>query len=215
MSITAPSNPNATAISTSQINLTWGASTTGGGAGASDVLPGDVVSGDLIATLGSAAPVVTGYRVFRNGVQIASVDAATLSFADLGRTPATTYSYFIIGVDSLNEQAPSAAVQATTFALPAALPLQGIFTIFETRAATFTVRSGPDMLTFAVSQLAPSPAKPFPGQRVEFRADGSMVLHNPSVIAFGLPGITAGLSVLPGEMETPWGDLAARGNHPA
>jgi chitodextrinase len=82
-----PSNLTATAISSSQINLAWRASTDNVG--------------------------VAGYRVFRNGSQIAST--TQLSRADTGRSPSTTYSYTVAAFDgSGNLSAQSAAVPATT-----------------------------------------------------------------------------------------------------
>ncbi|KKT28966.1 MAG: hypothetical protein UW15_C0023G0007, partial [Parcubacteria group bacterium GW2011_GWC1_44_10] len=61
-----PTNLTATAISSSQINLSWTASTDNVG--------------------------VAGYKVFRGGVQIATVTTGT-SYSNTGLTAATTYSY--------------------------------------------------------------------------------------------------------------------------
>lgn len=56
---------------------------------------------------------VLGYRIFRDGVEVAT--AAALLYADPGLTPATTYSYTVTAYDAAgNESAPSAAVSATT-----------------------------------------------------------------------------------------------------
>ncbi|MFO1098478.1 MAG: Ig-like domain-containing protein [Xanthobacteraceae bacterium] len=88
----APSIPTglvATAISTTQINLTWTASTDNVG--------------------------VTGYQVFRDNVQIAT--ATGTSFSDTGLTPSTSYSYAIKAVDAAgNISAASTAASATTIA---------------------------------------------------------------------------------------------------
>ena len=87
---TPPSQPNglaATVLSGSQINLAW------------------TVSTDNVG--------VTGYRVFRNGTQIATTTAA--SYNNTGLTPGTTYSYSITAIDAAgNLSLPSATVSATT-----------------------------------------------------------------------------------------------------
>ena len=82
-----PVNISATAISSSQINVSWSAST------------------DNIG--------VTGYRVFRNGSLAGTV--ATLAFPDSGLTASTTYSYTVAAVDAAgNVSNPSSAAMATT-----------------------------------------------------------------------------------------------------
>jgi chitodextrinase len=87
---TAPSVPTglaATAVSASQINLSWSPSTDNVG--------------------------VVGYRVYRNGVQIATT--ATTGYSDTGRSPSTTYSYRVAATDAAgNVSAQSASVSATT-----------------------------------------------------------------------------------------------------
>lgn len=84
-----PSNLSANPMSTSQINLAWSAST------------------DNIA--------VTGYRVFRNGVQVATT--TSLSYADTGLAASTTYTYTARAFDAAgNASALSAAAAGTTFA---------------------------------------------------------------------------------------------------
>ncbi len=82
-----PANLAATAVSGSQINLTWSAST------------------DNVA--------VTGYRVFRGGAQIATVSA--LSYSSVGLSPNTTYTYTVAAYDARNNVSPqSAPASATT-----------------------------------------------------------------------------------------------------
>src|SRR5207237_405229 len=87
---TAPSTPTgllASATSSSQINLSWSAST------------------DNVA--------VTGYKVFRNGVQIATTSA--LSYVNTGLSPATTYSFTVAAFDAAgNSSAQSAPVSSRT-----------------------------------------------------------------------------------------------------
>jgi peptidoglycan hydrolase-like protein with peptidoglycan-binding domain len=86
--LTVPADLSATAVSSSQVNLTWSVPT------------------DTGAT-------VTGYQVFRNGVQIAS--PSTTSYSDSGLAASTNYSYTVDAVDSLqNISAQSSAVTATT-----------------------------------------------------------------------------------------------------
>ena len=91
----APSGLTATAISTSQINLTWVASTDNVG--------------------------VTGYRVYRNGAQVGT--SATLSYSDTGLVPSTIYSYTVAAYDAAgNLSGQSAAVSASTPAPPDTTP---------------------------------------------------------------------------------------------
>src|SRR4029079_16792402 len=84
---TVPTGLAATVISSTQINLSWTASTDNVG--------------------------VTGYQVFRDGVQIATV--ATTTYADSGRTPNTTYQYAVRATEAAsNLSALPASVPATT-----------------------------------------------------------------------------------------------------
>lgn len=86
---TAPTSLAATAASTSEIDLTWGASTDDTG--------------------------VSGYRVFRDGVLLTTVTGT--SFADTGLVPSTTHTYQVYAVDATgNVSAASNTSQATTFA---------------------------------------------------------------------------------------------------
>jgi chitodextrinase len=93
----APSQPGAfTAIATSsvQVSLSWTASTDNVG--------------------------VTGYIVSRNGVQIATPTARTLT--DSGLTPSTTYAYTVVARDAANNRSTAASASATT---PAAATANG------------------------------------------------------------------------------------------
>ncbi len=88
---TTPTGLTATAVSSSQINLAWTASTDDVG--------------------------VTGYRVYRDGVQAAT--AAGTSHQDVGLSPATTYTYTVAAVDAAgNLSAPSNAASAMTLSGP-------------------------------------------------------------------------------------------------
>jgi len=83
---TAPSTPtnlSASAVSSSQINLTWTAST------------------DNVA--------VTGYQVFRNGTQVAT--PSTNSYNDTGLTAATAYSYTVKATDAAGNVSSASAIQ--------------------------------------------------------------------------------------------------------
>ncbi|MBZ5538796.1 MAG: fibronectin type III domain-containing protein [Acidobacteriia bacterium] len=96
---TAPSTPTnlqATAVSSSQINLSWSAST------------------DNVA--------VTGYKIFRNGTQITT--STTTSFQNTGLAASTTFSYTVSAFDAAGNNSPvSAAASATTQAGTGPTPL--------------------------------------------------------------------------------------------
>ena len=83
-----PTNVQATALTPTQIKVTWTAST------------------DLFG--------VTGYKIFRNGDQIAT--SATPSYSDIGLTPNTTYSYTVSAYDAAgnNSAQSSPPAVATT-----------------------------------------------------------------------------------------------------
>ena len=82
-----PTNLTTATVSTSQINLSWTASTDNVG--------------------------VTGYKVFRGGVQIAT--STGITYSDTGLTASTTYSYTVAAADlEGNVSAQSSPVIATT-----------------------------------------------------------------------------------------------------
>ena len=87
---TAPSVPTgvaATAVSDTQVNLSWSASTDNVG--------------------------VTGYKVFRNGTQVGT--ATNTSYQDTGLSGGTTYSYTVAAYDAAgNTSAQSSSVSVTT-----------------------------------------------------------------------------------------------------
>lgn len=88
---TVPTNLVATAVSTTQINLTWTAST-------------DAVG-------------VTGYRVYRGGVFVGSIAASP--YLDSGLTPSTSYTYTVSAVDlATNESAQSSSDTESTQSVP-------------------------------------------------------------------------------------------------
>ena len=95
-----PGGVVATPISTSQITVTWTAST-------------------------DAGTGVAGYRVFRNGTLVGSPTATT--FADTGLTASTQYSYTVSAVDNAtpaNQSVASSPATATTFAVPTGLAIR-------------------------------------------------------------------------------------------
>jgi chitodextrinase len=84
---TVPTNLVATAVSISQINLSWTASTDNVG--------------------------VTGYKIFRNGVQVGTT--ATTTYSDTGLAVSTSYTYQVSAYDAKNnESSQSTQVSATT-----------------------------------------------------------------------------------------------------
>ena len=90
---TAPSGLSATAVSTDQIDLTWGIST------------------DNF--------LVSGYVVYRNGVAIGTTTQST--YSDLGLAASTIYSYYVQAFDpSFNYSSSSNIAIATTLAPPPA-----------------------------------------------------------------------------------------------
>jgi len=85
---TVPSGLVATAISSSQINLSWNASTDPGGA-------------------------VAGYKVYRNGTQVGTTAGTTYQENSLNAS--TTYSYTVAAYDGVgNTSAQSSSASATT-----------------------------------------------------------------------------------------------------
>src|SRR5213082_1782378 len=92
---TVPTGLTASAVSSSQINLSWTASSDNVG--------------------------VSGYRVYRNGTQIATT--GTTSCANTGLSPSTTYSYTVAAYDAAgNLSAQSSSASATTPAPPDTTP---------------------------------------------------------------------------------------------
>jgi chitodextrinase len=84
---TVPANLTATAISSSQINLTWNASTDNVG--------------------------VIGYNIYRNGTQLTTT--ANTSYSDTGLSPSTTYAYAVSAYDAAgDESGQSISVSAIT-----------------------------------------------------------------------------------------------------
>ncbi len=92
---TTPGPLTATTVSSSQINLTWSASTDNVG--------------------------VAGYNIYRNGTQIATV--TTTTYSDTGLLPSTTYTYSVSAYDAAgNTSSMSASASATTTLVPDITP---------------------------------------------------------------------------------------------
>lgn len=86
-----PTNLTATPIAISQINLAWDPST------------------DDFE--------LSGYHVWRDGVQIATT--TTTTYADIGLMASTTYAYYVTAYDHIaNESASSTVVATTTLSIP-------------------------------------------------------------------------------------------------
>jgi fibronectin type 3 domain-containing protein len=139
---TAPTNLTATAISSSQINLSWTASTDNVG--------------------------VTGYKIQRcqgsgctTFAQIAAPPGTGTTFSDTGLTPSTSYSYEIIATDAAgNLSSPSNIGTATTLLGPPAAPsgltataasatqINLSWTNNATNQTGFKVERSPDNVTF-------------------------------------------------------------------
>ena len=86
---TTPTKLTTTVVSSSQINLSWTAST------------------DNVA--------VTGYKIYRNGSQVGTATGTT--YQDTGLSASTTYSYTVAAYDAAgNTSAQTSAVTATTSA---------------------------------------------------------------------------------------------------
>jgi chitodextrinase len=95
---TAPTNLAATAVSASQINLAWTASTDDVG--------------------------VAGYNVFRDGDATPIATVSGTSFSDTALAPSTTHSYIVVAFDAAgNQSPPSNAASATTQPPPAPVAL--------------------------------------------------------------------------------------------
>ncbi|MFA6161789.1 MAG: endo alpha-1,4 polygalactosaminidase, partial [Patescibacteria group bacterium] len=97
---TVPTNLTATVISSTQINLSWTAST------------------DNTA--------VTGYKIFRNGTQITTVTGTT--YQSTGLTASTAYTYTVASYDAVgNTSAQTVGKTATTSATPVTPPAGDIW----------------------------------------------------------------------------------------
>ncbi len=128
-----PTTLQATVVSTSQIDLAWNASTDNVG--------------------------VTGYRIYRDGIQVA--DISSITFQDTGLSPSTTYSYTVSAYDAAgNESGQSSMSSATTLSLPVnnppVLSTVGNKSVNEGQALSFTISatdSDGDTLSYTTNNL--------------------------------------------------------------
>lgn len=85
-----PTNLTASAQSSSQINLSWAASTDDKG--------------------------VAQYNIHRNGAYLTKVGGTITSYSDTGLSPSTSYNYYVIAYDADGNYSPqSTSISATTF----------------------------------------------------------------------------------------------------
>ena len=115
---TSPQNLIGIAASTSQINLSWTASTDNFG--------------------------VSGYYVYRNGAKIATVNST--SYGDTGLNASTAYSYYVVAIDTAtppNTSRNSNTVSVTTNAQATTATVEG----YVTSANTNLALSGVDVHT--------------------------------------------------------------------
>ncbi|MFQ5964326.1 MAG: fibronectin type III domain-containing protein, partial [Candidatus Scalinduaceae bacterium] len=107
-----PTSPVATPVSTTQIDLSWNASTDNVG--------------------------VTGYRIYRNGSQVGDVSSTT--YQDTGLSPSTTYTYTVSAYDAAgNESGQSTGVSATTLSSFDITPPSIPFRLFATTISTIQI----------------------------------------------------------------------------
>lgn len=118
--ITAPSIPTgltANAASSSEIDLSWTASTD----------PDNTVA-------------QVSYNVFRNGTRVATTAAGVTTYSDTGLAASTTYNYTVSAVDpAKNNSAQSGSISATTPAPPPIGP--GNYTTLGGYQSTVTAQS--------------------------------------------------------------------------
>lgn len=97
MAPSVPTNVSGKALSQSQIQLSWTASTDNKG--------------------------VTSYQVFRNGTLAGSVNAPSTTFADANLNPGTSYQYYVKAVDAANNiSGASQTVTVTTLPIDTQAP---------------------------------------------------------------------------------------------
>lgn len=90
---TVPVNFTASAVSSSQIDLTWSPS-------ADDVG-------------------VAGYRIYRDSTSTAAASINDIKYSDTGLSPSTAYNYFVLAYDAAGNTSLFATTSATTQAAPA------------------------------------------------------------------------------------------------
>jgi glucose/arabinose dehydrogenase len=122
---TTPASVSASAVSETQVDVSW--------------TPANDDRG------------VNGYRVFRDGAQVAAVTGT--AYRDGGRSPATTYAYRIAAVDAAGNVSPqSAAASATTPAAAPAPPQRQDVTLASGLAGPTSMGIAPDGRVFVAEQ---------------------------------------------------------------
>lgn len=152
---TAPGNPAATAVSATEVDVSWSPSTDPDAGG------------------------VNGYVVYRGGTRIATLGAAATSYKDTSVSPSTTYSYTITAFDyATNVSAESSPpVTATTPAAPVPSGTQDIWHMDETSGTTM-VDSGATPHNGVLHNIALGQAgdPAFPGTAYGFNGTSSSVI---------------------------------------
>ena len=103
--LSTPTEVTTTAVSGTQINLTWTAST------------------DAIG--------VAGYDIYRGGIKINTGLVNTTSYNDTGLTPATSYSYYVKAIDKVGSASTSSSTASATTRKTADINGDGKVDIFD------------------------------------------------------------------------------------
>jgi hypothetical protein len=115
----APTNLTARAVSGNQVDLSWGASTDNVG--------------------------VSGYKIFRDGSQIAT--ATSPSYSDTSAQPNTTYQYYVVAYDSANNDSGASNTVSVTTPAPATV------LTFTPTADTYAAADAPSTVYGASAQF--------------------------------------------------------------
>lgn len=101
---TVPTDLQSTGVTTDQISLSW--------------------------TISTDNTAVTGYKIFRNGIQIATSSQA--SYTDTNLTPSTTYTYIISAYDAAgNDSDQTAGIEVVTQAAPVTYNLSNFISLID------------------------------------------------------------------------------------
>ena len=180
---TLPAGLEASAVSSSQVDLSWTASTDNVG--------------------------IAGYQVYRDGVQVAS--AATNSYTDSGLSAGTTYTYAVAAYDAAgNVSAKSASASAVTLAVQTGgqgfILVSGGNMVTAAEGAVSKIDPATDQIVAQVSfattnvTIAADPTRRLiyaaasDGQLAAFRAD---TLERADIPVAGLGRIPIGSAVTP------------------
>jgi parallel beta-helix repeat protein len=139
-----PTGVTATAVSPTQVDVAWSTAT------------------DNVA--------VTGYTVYRDGVALATVGAATTTFQDATASAETTYTYVVDAFDAAGNRSAQSEPASTTTPAPPPAPT---FVTFAPTADAYVNESSPTSNSGALTTL---------------RLDGSPIIR--SYLKFIVDGIT-------------------------